>query len=241
MSAKKKAPPSGGSNLKPFYAILAAIALGGIGWIAYSASGGSAAVEAIDLTGIDDATLFQTAQGVQSGPDDAPLQMFVFSDFTCPGCGAFAQYFEPQLKAEFVEAGKIRFVYYDFPLGGQAGHRHGFLAARAARCAGDQDQFWQYHDVLFARQAEWALARNAPVSQMQEYADLLGLDDGAFEACLKSDQHAEVVSANRQLGERLGVNSTPTVFLGGRSVPALQMGYEEFRSLIQRELGEAGT
>jgi protein-disulfide isomerase len=243
VSAKSKAgAPAGGFNLRLFYGTLVAIAVIGIGWIAWSASGrGTPAVAPIDLSGIDDnQALLQQARGMQLGPDGAPVPILVFSDFTCPGCMAFAQYIEPQIKAEFVNDGRVRYVYYDFPLGGEAGHRHGFLASRAARCAADQGKFWEYHDVLFARQGEWASARNAPVSLLMDYAGLLALDESAFGSCLKSDTHADVVTANKILGERLGVGATPTVFIGSRSIPA-GLSYEEVRSLIQRELGEAGS
>jgi protein-disulfide isomerase len=69
---------------------------------------------------------------------------------------------------------------------------------------------------------------------------MLALDESAFGSCLKSDTHADVVTANKILGERLGVGATPTVFIGSRSIPA-GLSYEEVRSLIQRELGEAGS
>lgn len=243
MSAKVKgkASASGGTNLKAFYGVLAAVAVIGLGWIAWSASGrGTPAVAPINLDGIEDTqALLSQARGMEVGPAEAAVPVLVFSDFTCPGCGAFAQYIEPQIKAEFVETGKIRYVYYDFPLGGDAGHKHGFLAARAARCAGDQGKFWEYHDVLFARQGEWASVRNAPLTQLEKYAELLALDGRAFESCLKSEMHADVVTANRILGDRLGVGATPTVFIGSRSIPA-GLSYEEVRTLIQRELGEAG-
>jgi protein-disulfide isomerase len=243
LSAKTKAKtPATGPNLKLFYAALAAIALVGLGWIAWSASGrGSPAVAPIDLTGIEDnQALIAQAKGIQAGPDNAPVQILLFSDYTCPGCGVFAQAIEPQIKAEFVQPGRVRYVYHDFPLGGEAGHKHGFLAARAARCSGDQDKYWEYHDVLFARQGEWAPVRNTPTSLLLQYAELLGLDESAFESCLKSDKFADVVTANRVLGDRLGVGSTPTVFIGSRSVPA-GLSYEEVRALILRELGEGGS
>lgn len=243
MSAKSKGKaPASGPNLKLFYMMLAAVAVIGLGWIAWSASGrGTPAVAPIDLSGIEDnQALIAQARGVQAGPDDAPVQILLFSDFTCPGCGAFAQYIEPQIKAEFVQGGRVRYVYHDFPLGGEAGHKHGFVAARAARCAGEQDRYWEYHDVLFARQGEWASVRNTPTALLTQYAELLGLDDSAFESCLKSDKYADVVTANRILGERLGVAATPTVFIGSRSIPP-GLSYEEVRALILRELGEAGS
>lgn len=239
MAAKRNAT-GGSSNLRVFYAILAILAVGGGGWITYSVvtRGGGAALEPVELTGIDNPqALLAQAQGVSVGPATARVQVLVFSDFTCPACRSFTGVVEPQLKAEFVETGKVRFVYYDFPLGGPA-HVHGFLAARAARCAQDQDKFWEYHDLLFARQAEWAQARRPPVGELVDYAELLSLDTRAFESCVQSDRHADVVTANRVLGERLGVPATPTVFIGSRSLTDWY-DYGAVRAAIQRELGES--
>src|SRR5690606_8784396 len=120
-------------------------------------------------------------------------QVVVFSDFMCPYCGQFTLQVERLLKENYAQTGKIHYVYYDFPLGGA--HRHSFLAARAARCAGDQGKFWEYHDYLFGQQSEWSYKRNPPVGEFEDYAEALGLDRAAFSECLRSDRHADVVSA----------------------------------------------
>lgn len=226
---------SGGGGLKPFYIALAVIAVAGIGWIAYSAMGSGGAVTApIDLGELEAAELTAQAQPVVHGEVDAPVQVTVFSDFTCPGCQAFTTNIEPRLRTQHIEAGNVRFVYFDFPLGG-ANHPHGFVAARAARCAGDQGRFWEYHDRLFARQSQWSFARGAPINEMIQYAGELGLDVGAFEDCLESDRHADVVSANRLLGERLGVGATPTVFIGTNPI-AQWNDWNAVEAAILREL-----
>jgi protein-disulfide isomerase len=233
--------PTRASNLRTFYIILAVLAVGGVGWIAYSLVGGGtqAAVNVIDLQGLDDPqALISAARGQELGDANAPVKVLVFSDFTCPACKSWSTRIEPQLKSEFVNAGKVRLVYYDFPLGPGPGHVHGFVAARAARCAADQSKFWEYHDVLFARQTEWTFAESAPLGQFEEFAGLVGLDTKAFEACLNSQQHADLVSANRKLGDNLGVNATPTVFIGTRSLgPGEWNDWERVRAAVQRELG----
>lgn len=231
--------PAKGSNLKPFYVTLGVLAAGGIGWIVYSVAGGGqrAALEAVELTGLEDPqALLRAAEGETLGDPDARASVLVFSDFTCPACQHWASNVEPQLKQEFVDNGQVRLEYYDFPLGGTGQHRHGFVAARAARCAGDQDRFWDYHDVLFAQQRQWSFASTPPIDEFVDYAGRLGLDQDAFEACVNSDQHADVVSANRMLGDDLGVSRTPTVFIGNRSIPNWNQ-YESVRAAVQRELG----
>ena len=213
--ANKKAAPKRANSMKPFYIGLAVIAVLGIAGIVYATRGGSAgsmATEPLDLTAVTDANdLMARARGISIGPENAPVQVRVFSDFMCPGCKHWAGNIEPQLKSEFVEKGRVRLTYYDFPL--TPGHQYSFAAARAARCANDQQKFWEYHDRLFATQQTWSYSREMPVDHFNQLAQETGLDQNAFSACLRSDQHAEVVTANKMLGETLRVGGTPTVFV----------------------------
>jgi protein-disulfide isomerase len=229
-----------GASLKPLYIALAIIALGGVGFITYSVIGGGSktVVEPVALTGLEDPqALLAAAKGVSVGPADARVKVMVFSDFTCPSCRHFTQEVEPYVKREFAESGKIQFVYYDFPLGGGGQHRHSFLAARAARCADEQGKFWEYHDVLFAQQGAWSYASKPPIDDMKKIAAAIGLQPGPFASCLESDRHADVVSANKVLGETVGVGGTPTVFIGMRPVQEWN-SWPAVREAIQRELGE---
>ncbi len=206
----------GGSNMTKFYGILAVIAVVGIGAIGYSVGSnafGTAVSEPIDIPGLDDqATLVEMAQGVTKGDPNAPFTIVEFGDYQCPGCGGFALSVKPQIELTLVESGKAKFVYYDFPL--IQIHPNAFLAARAGRCAGDQDAFWQYHDALFRNQSAWA-SDPSPIGRFVDYAESAELDGGAFESCLRSDRYADVVTANLRLGEELGVGGTPTVMVQG--------------------------
>lgn len=224
------------SNLKPFYIILGIVAVLGIAGIAYTMRGsGGTVTQPVDLAGIDDPqALVAQARGVAVGPENAPVQVLVFSDYMCPWCANFALGSEKQIKSEFVDGGQVQFIYYDFPLGGS--HVHSFLAARAARCAEDQGRFWDYHDILFARQNSWMVERSAPTGTLQQYAGELGLDQAAFRGCLESDRHAQLVTANYVLGAQLGVNSTPTVFVNGRRVDR-PVDWSSMRAAIQQHLG----
>lgn len=210
--ARKNAPTR---NMKPFYIALALIAVVGVGAIVYSMRGGEMSTEPLDLSQIEDAaTLIDRAQGISIGDADAPVQIIVFSDYQCPGCAYWAGQIEPLLKPEFIETGKVRYTYYDFPL--ISIHKHAFLAARAGRCANDQGKFWEFHNRAFAGQNEWAFSQSAPVSQFTQYARDVGLNESQFTQCLRSDAHAEVVTANQVLGETLGVGGTPTVYVNQR-------------------------
>jgi protein-disulfide isomerase len=213
---RKAARGEGGSDMTKFYVILGVVAVIGIGAVGYSIGSnalGSAVSEPIELEGMDDqATLVEMAQGVTKGDADAPVTIVEFGDYQCPGCGGFALSVEPQIDLALVQTGKVKFVYYDFPL--TQIHPHAFLAARAARCAQDQDKYWEYHGTLFRNQSTWAAMQNA-VGKFIDYSEDVGADRDAFEACLRSDRHADVVSANMRLGYELGVNGTPTIMVNG--------------------------
>jgi protein-disulfide isomerase len=238
VAQNRKARPA--SGLKNFYWILGLLAIVGvaaIAWIVVKGRTGNAAMEPVEVEGAQDPqALVAKAQGVSVGPDSAPVKMLVFSDFQCPYCGTFALQVEPVLKNDFVTTGKLQIVYYDFPLGGS--HRFSFLASRGARCAGDQKKFWEYHDMLFARQADWSFEQNPPVGKLLELGKEVGLNEKQFESCLKSDKYQDVVSANRTLGDRLLVNSTPTLFMNGRKVPSdMGLNIEELRKLVNQSAG----
>jgi len=205
--------------MKKFYLIFAAVAVIGIGAVGYSVGSGlgTAASEPIAVEGIEDmARLVELAQGVTKGEADAPITIVEFGDYQCPACGQFALSVKPQVELSYVDQGRAKFVFYDFPL--VSIHPNAFIGARAARCAGDQDRYWEYHDQLFQNQSRWSTESN-PVGTLVDYAEPAGLDAGEFESCLKSDRHAELVSANMQLGAQLGVGSTPTIMVnaGGQT------------------------
>lgn len=229
--AQKQKKPAASASLTPFYLVIGAIALVGIGILVYQTFGrGTPATEPVDVE-IDPAELARTP-GISIGRADAPVVMYEFADFQCGGCASFAGFIAPLIKDRLVDRGIVRYVYYDFPL---PFHNHAFLASRAARCANDQGQFWAYHDVLYARQARWAAMRDV-TSYFVEIATDIGLDRSAFESCLRSDRHAEEVTRNLRLGQSLGVEATPTIFINGRRLP----GVPQYAELEQMVLNEAG-
>jgi protein-disulfide isomerase len=199
--------------MKKLYIVLAAVAVIGIGAVSYSVGtgGGGAVTAPIAVEGLDDLErLVELAQGNTKGNENATVTIIEFGDFQCPACGQFATQHKPQMELAFVESGKAKFVYYDWPI--IQAHPHAFLAARASRCAADQNKYWEYHDNLFRNQVRWAPSTNA-AGMFVDYAGELGLDEGAFRSCLESDQHADVVTANMELGNQLGVGGTPTILV----------------------------
>ena len=241
--SRKPAATKKKSGLQPFYYVLGGLLLLGVLAIAVNvvrSRGGGAALEPVPLEGLNDQQVVETAQGIELGPDNAPAKLLVFSDFMCPYCGQFAAQIEPQLKSEFIDKGQLQLVFYDFPLGGA--HVHSFLAARAARCAGDQNKFWEYHNTLFGSLQNWGTSQSPPVNDFVEYAGSVGIDEGQFSQCLKSDKYQDAVSAGRRLGDRLGVNATPTLILNGKRVRGeIGLDWNALKDLINAELGTTGT
>ncbi|MEQ1855614.1 MAG: thioredoxin domain-containing protein [Longimicrobiales bacterium] len=229
-SEERRQARDGGGDMKKLYIVLGVVAVIGIGAVGYTVGSGSggAVSEPIIVEGLDDINrLVELAQGMTKGDPNATVSIIEFGDFQCPACQQFATQVKPQVELALIESGKAKFIYYDWPI--IEAHQHAFLAARAARCAGDQDQYWEYHDNLFRNQTRWATEVNAEGTFI-EYASSLGLDEGEFASCLRSDRHAEVVTANMELGMQLGVRGTPTIIVEQGGVPRNILNWD-FQSL----------
>lgn len=219
-------PKRQGTSLTPFYVILGVVVLAGVGiLVTQSRGGGGAAATGPQFIDLDPEEVRQ-APGITQGDPDAPVVVIEFADFQCGACGTFAMFYKPLLN-DFIQDGTARFVWYDFPL--IQIHGNAFLAARAGRCANEQDRFWPFHDVMFAERERWA-ETPAPTRLFADYAERAGLDRGAFEQCLNSDRYQREVTQNMRFGESLGVQGTPTVFVNGRRLtewPRTRAGWQE--------------
>ncbi len=167
------------------------------------------------------------------GNPDAPVQVVEYSSFDCPHCATFYETVGPTL-VEHARAGEIAFTYV--PLFGTGGIRNGEGAARAAICAGEQDNFWAYHGVLFDWQTIYA-NQAFDGNRLQAGADALGLDVNAWNACLRSEATNEVLVAANAAANRLeGFTGTPTITVNGQLItPTL----ESVRSAINAALASA--
>lgn len=169
------------------------------------------------------------ADDAAQGPANAPVTIVEYSDFQCPFC----QRVVPTLKRVKETYGdRVRIVWKDFPL--TSIHPEAFKAAEAGHCAREQGKFWEYHDRLFANQQ--ALQTDA----LKKHATDAGLDATRFNTCMDTAKYADRVQAAMGVGAGLGVSSTPTVFINGRSVAGAQP-YETFATIIDEELQRAGT
>ena len=165
-----------------------------------------------------------TAGAPVRGTREAPVTIVEFSDYQCPFCKR-SQSTIKQLLRQYT--GKVKLVFRDFPL--RSIHPLAQKAAEAARCAGDQGKYWEYHDVLFAKAPE------LEVAGLKQYAATLGLDMTQFNECLQRDKYATPVEQEVQQGNRLGVSSTPTFFVNGRPVLGAQP-FSVFERVIEEEL-----
>jgi protein-disulfide isomerase len=158
-----------------------------------------------------------------SGPAGAPVTIVEFTDYQCPYCHR-AQATIDQVMQRY--AGKVRLVHLDFPL---EGHSGAFPAARAARCAGDQGKFWEYHRGLMTEPGALDDA------DLRGRASKLGLDGSAFASCLTSGRHDAAIQASLAQGEGLGVTGTPAYFVNGRMISGARP-IESFADVIDGEL-----
>jgi protein-disulfide isomerase len=153
------------------------------------------------------------------GKPDAPVMVIEYGDFQCPSCAAFATQQEAAIDQRYVETGKVRFVYHDFPL---PQHNNAVIAAAAARAAGAQGKFWPMHDLLFARQRAWSTSI-AIQPLLASYAEAIGLDRVAFEQNLTSKTFVAALEAARQQSGQRGIQATPTFEVNGKLVDASQL------------------
>jgi protein-disulfide isomerase len=129
--------------------------------------------------------------GISFGREDAPVVVYEFTDYQCPACAAAGLQFLPEFHRRYVDTGRVRIVYVDFPL--IPIHPLAVDAALAARCANEQDRYLDYTQALFARQAEWAQGHAEPTGLFVTLAEEQGLDRARFEPCLRSRRYETVV------------------------------------------------
>lgn len=172
------------------------------------------------------------------GAPNASVTLVEFSDFECPACGAAFH----DLRALVKKHPDLRLVFRHFPLDSscnryvqRAVHQDACLAAAASECAGKQDRFWEYHDLLFQNQA--SLDRD----NLFRYARELGLDIPTFRTCLDDPATRDVILQDIEAGRAAGVDSTPTLFTNTRRIDgALEQPFYDYALCIERSAGAGG-
>ncbi|MGH7510096.1 MAG: DsbA family protein [Gemmatimonadales bacterium] len=162
------------------------------------------------------------------GSSKAPVTVYEMSDFQCPFCRTFARETFPELERRYIETGKVRWVYINFPL--TSIHRHAAPAAELALCAAKQGGFWRVHDLLFQHQETWApLKETGPF--FVSLADSAGLSKRTLLACLQAPETRKEVQAEAEGAQRSGAMSTPTFYIEGGLLAGAQP-VEVFRQVL---------
>jgi protein-disulfide isomerase len=161
------------------------------------------------------------------GPENAPVQIIEFADYECPYCQEVNEDLR-RVREQFPN--QVSLVYKDFPL---PMHPLAPKAAQAARCAGAQGKFWEYHDSLFQ-------TKKLQMSQLKEEARALKLDSARFDQCLDSGEQIAPVKKDSQEGLRLGLQGTPSFFINGHFMSGA-IGYMKLRETVMQELAAANA
>jgi len=165
------------------------------------------------------------------GKADAPVTVLEFSSLTCPHCAAFHKDTLPLVKKNYIDTGKVRFVFHDFPLGNLA-----MAAAMIARCSG-HETYIPMVDALFLSQDSWAKSDN-PFEAITGIARLSGMSVDDVEDCLDNEGLLKALQAKYQeASQGLGVESTPTFFIEGTKVPG-NLPYDDFADLLDKALAK---
>jgi len=167
------------------------------------------------------------AKAYTNGSQEASVVFVEFADYECPYCQKVNPQLE-QLKKEYGD--KVALVYKDFPL---PMHRDSEKAAEAARCAGEQGKFWEYHDRLFS-------SRQLDVDALKEYARALKLDGDKFDSCLDSGSQAAAVKQDLEEAKSLGLTGTPSFFVNGHFFSGVN-DYAVLKDIVNQQLNLAAS
>ena len=185
-------------------------------WIRDSAPSG-AATGSTELT-LDGSYVF--------GDEDAPVTLYEFSDYQCPFCARFYSGALPEIKKNYIDTGKVKLVFKDFPLDF---HPEATPAALAARCAGEQGKYFEFHDKLFENQQSLGSA------SYKQWARELGLEGDSFDDCLDTQKYLADVRKNLVEGQNAGIRGTPGFLVNGQLISGAQP-YAVFAQAIDAAL-----
>lgn len=175
--------------------------LGGLSAPAFAQAAGPSVTDLMAANALPD---------IWMGKADAPVTIIEYASMTCPHCAHFHEESMPVLKSKYIDTGKVRFTLREFPFDPLA-----TAAFMLARCSGDKRD--AVVDLLFAQQKAWAYS-DKPLQGLTTLAKQTGMDQAAFDACLKDQKMYENVNAVRDRAQKFGVDSTPTFYINGKKV-----------------------
>ena len=173
------------------------------------------------------------------GNRDAEITIIEFSDFQCPFCARFHVQTLPTIMDEYINKGTVKLVFRDFPI--QSIHPNALPASVAAECANEQKKFKEMHDVLFEKQNEWSNQNiESVMNTFSQYASDLGLEEKAFDSCLKNGKYIEEIQKDLDDGRTYGISGTPGFFIGNEQIGFIELKgaqpFENFKKVIDNQL-----
>lgn len=186
----------------------------------------------------DSTAIYQglVSQGMTLGDANAPVTVIEYADYQCPFCQRFTLNVEPQLLADFVKTGKVKFEFRPMPILSSLEladkGNESVRAAEATMCAMDQGKFWDFHHVLFLKQDGENKGTFSDVNLIS-YATETGLDVPTFTTCLSTGKYQQAVIDSRTQGIADGVTSTPSFVINGTRVLLTTQGYDRLKQQIQ--------
>lgn len=171
----------------------------------------------------------QTLPDMAMGKEDAPVTIVEYASVICPHCAHFHENTLPALKEKYIDTGKVRMIFREFPYENRAAA--GFMLARCA----PEDKYFPLIDVLFKQQRNWATAPD-PRPPLLQIAKLAGFTQESFEACLKNQELLDkVIGVYEKASKDYGVDSTPTFFINGEKA-AGALSIDEISKIIDKYL-----
>ena len=160
------------------------------------------------------------------GSAEAPVTIIEYASMTCPHCAHFSKNTYPELKKRYIDTGKVKYIFREFPL-----DRLAVAGSLLARCAGDGDKFYAMIELLFDQQEKWVV--RAPIPHLMDLAKQAGFTQQTFDACLANQEMFDkIVKVREQAAKDFKVESTPTLFVNGVKVPGA-ITIEELEKQIQ--------
>ena len=173
------------------------------------------------------------------GNPNASITIIEFSDFQCPFCAKFHIQTLPAIMNEYINDGKVKLVFRDFPI--QSIHPNALPASVAAECANEQGKFKEMYDVLFVNQKEWNNQKlDDVIITFTQYASEMGLEEREFNSCLKNEKYIEEIQKDLEDGKTYGVSGTPQFFVGNDQIGFIELKgaqpFENFKKVIDNQL-----
>jgi protein-disulfide isomerase len=200
------------------------LAKGGIS----SSSANAAPLSQVQLAQVPTGLTVQPTDHVL-GKADAPITIIEYASMTCPHCAYFSINVLPELKKNYIDTGKAKLVFRDFPL-----DEHAARASQMAECMGNNERYFAIIEILFASQASWIKPNSIDntIAELGKIARLGGMSETDFKACMANDALLQSIIAERQGGEKLGMQSTPTFFINGVKAEG-SMPWAQFEKLLK--------